>query len=494
MSRNTESLCCTPDIDSCIGAEVGRSPSILSAGLSIRLPATEATVSLFRQGTVNVFASGLGVQNIAGLSQSFGSPNVVNTSTISCAFLLKGIAVRFSVGANAYSVAGVAVPTPTALTDVQAQTGMPTGCSPNRPATFNLNQSAWAAAKCFLEAYVLYVKLGCKFILVNERLVDIGYIGASNSFCGFGTASMPISADVAEANDYAADVLKCGWQFMPLNAAGSCCADTPAIPLPEPLAEVQWGGPCFEGKYGGVFPVPMCLVLCPGMPMEYYLQTLTGTQCWQDCFLRNISDECEVTAGRLWSNKLVQTTCTVTTAAATTAVVTFPDGTTQNVAAANPLPSAAVCSSGSTSTVASGFSITFTVGGVPTTVGAGGIIPPTSATTVCNTSQIGWSSSVVFKGGCFSIEVALIGFELDADSCLAFFANFGQGMVGNVRELYLTHAGGYLQTAMMNSPQYRGLVGAGVAGLFGDAGLPHVRRGSFAPPTTLASLANPHGS
>lgn len=467
-------LCCDFDLKTLIDMPITLVPAIRSAVLHIQLPASKAQVDLFSGGRINVFG---------GTAQNSGTQFVNGDSTVNfspCTMLIKGFGVRVSSGVKMFALAGVVFPAGTLAGGcVPAITGAPGPTDPQIAATLNYNQDAAEAIYHFMEGYRLRVLIGCNVELFDERLAHFGSMGSPDSFCGFGTGQTGVQDVINEANTRMA-ASGCGFTFVSINAAGSGCCGGPAVPLLPLLVPLQWGSACLEGEYGGVFPAPVCLVLTPAMPFQMFLDGDEDSQYHQMKFRQLISCEGETTIGPGFSNILCVPTTTVTATFGAT-VIDPSTGRPVVVPAGGALPpgSFAVGPGGILSFPGGTAIIATAVPGTTVTVPAGGTtagIPTGLLVTTTANTPIGKSSVVSAKAGNLDIEFDIIGYDLEPEACLNYFAQYAPFFSPMVRNLYLMNASGWIQ-GQISSAVARGTV----------SGIPQTAQELLAPPKQLAA-------
>ncbi len=456
-------MCCDLEICGMLSQDIMAVPAVNASIMSLQLPVTDAQLQIFSGARISIY------QGSAGISGFTNQDAIVNT--FACPFLIRGFSVRLVSGPRLLSLTGYAYPTPTSVSDVPALTGPPAITDAFLDATLSYNMDAAEAVFHFAQAYNLRVMYACNNQLLSERIADFGVVGAPDSFCGFGNGMSPIQNIIAEVNNYYVD-RGIPMQFVPAWAVSSGCCGGAATAIAKGLANVQWGGPCLEGQYGGIIPAPMCTVVTPGNPLSIYLEVYESpsTAYHLARFRTLISNQGEETIGKQWNNRL----------SVPTTVVTFPFGGTVTplggapvaVAPGGIVPASTISvSTTGVVTFLGGASINTAVVGVSTTVlpGQTNVAAGAPAGTVAvasSSTAIGKSSVWAFKGGTLDIEIDVLGYDLETPQVLKFFCQYGKTFSPAQREMYATTANGYLTAAAASHPKLMQALGvAGVAAL-----------------------------
>jgi hypothetical protein len=463
MSDQIKDLCCDVDVESMVNQPIALVPSVKSSALRMQLPASPAQAALFNGGPISLFSQ----TNGNAAANGFVSGDVA-ISTFFCAFLIRGFAIRLASGPRALAIAGYAVAAPAA--------GASAGCVPAIPgppgpgdawfnATLNANQDAAEALFWFAEAYRLEVLLACFYQLFDERVADFGTISA-DCMCGFGTAQSEVQTLIAEANDRALEIGSPFQFILPMSSGGGCCGVGTPTPLGAHLAPVQWLGTDFEGAYGGVYPVPTCLVITPGQPFQMRLTLDDNADYALKKLQKLISAPTEQTIGAAWTNQLC----------VTTPIVTLPFGGTVGgtvIAPAGTLPAGTfTVSATGVVTLAVAGSIVPAFGSAPIAVAAGTTlaaagVPPTAAIVGSTSTAIGKSSTIPMKTGYITIEIDILGYDLEPEEAIYFFSMYSGLFSPLIRSMYMSSSSGWIGNQL-------GVIGTKVAGLnpgIGVAGL-----------------------
>jgi hypothetical protein len=179
-----------------------------------------------------------------------------------------------------------------------------------------------------------------------------------------------------------------------------------------------------------------------------------------------ISAPTEQTIGAAWTNQLC----------VTTPIVTLPFGGTVGgtvIAPAGTLPAGTfTVSATGVVTLAVAGSIVPAFGSAPIAVAAGTTlaaagVPPTAAIVGSTSTAIGKSSTIPMKTGYITIEIDILGYDLEPEEAIYFFSMYSGLFSPLIRSMYMSSSSGWIGNQL-------GVIGTKVAGLnpgIGVAGL-----------------------
>jgi hypothetical protein len=253
-------------------------PSSMPATRTYQLPLSQAAAK-------EAFPAEWAVTSIATQGQGIVGKWIA-TSSPNAPFFARGICIVGRVDPYSYSLTGASITPPSTggnsplIPPVVPVGGLPvigaagavTTDLAARPATFSYGASAWRAFVNLLQSYQFQYLLQGRYLMVNERSIDIGVIDSQWDFRGFGLAQIDPSSDIQEANQHFKNGLGADRIFSLPNI--SSLGDATAVPpvkgtgLAPQLADVQWGGPHAPGVFGCCMPLRPH-VLFPGQNYQF---------------------------------------------------------------------------------------------------------------------------------------------------------------------------------------------------------------------------------
>lgn len=196
-----------------------------------------------------------------------------------CDYIAKAVSARLTLGGVGYTTPGVAVPPPDVANSLSPEVGPcvnnggipatggtgPDAC-PAFPtaynATYDHNQWLWRFAQLFAQVHRLQVRI-CDYIVIDENLCDVSYIGCNTLFVGAGATKVDPMADIERLNNrLTSENINSDLIFLPQNTVCDGCVG------PQ-LTDAVWGSNRSSGT--GIIEFPTPVLLTPSMIFQVVL-------------------------------------------------------------------------------------------------------------------------------------------------------------------------------------------------------------------------------
>ncbi len=418
------------------------------------LPMTRAQLEQFFASEMPLFPFGVtngavasGAVGASGVTSGLGFTNtasVAGGSGLLCPLLVMGMQFFFDGELDVYSLAGVTeinAPGPTPGEDTPPQAG-----ETRHQGVFEFGRHILRAKKYFLEAYSYRMTVGCKTVLMADRMRNIGFC-ESEEVEGCGTAMMCPHEDILRANIIA---INNGFTkvFFPYLAVDEGTGD---FALPTPVVPAQRIGLRNKGCLNGLrkLPYPFLITRDTIFSAEFIVEDSIG-EYFRQRLIDTLTQEATpqpYAAG--YTDPLVDTDGTLTLGPAATAL-TVPDyfGQGQNlvITAGQQIPADVLYLSAGPGGVFTVHVLQQITGVAPITGLAPGGAPITGTlaalsalggslalalgaiTASATGAAIGQATVDVCKGGTFSFGVIFCGVDFTLQQCIDFGGSYGLGM------------------------------------------------------------------
>jgi len=187
-------------------------------------------------------------------------------------FFLRAVCLLIRVDPNAFAQVGssVARPTTSGTAPIRTPRVIPVGGVPDdptaRPAVFEYNHQLLQGVQDLLLAYQFQYLLQGRFLMINERAMDVGLVDSHTCMQGFGTANADPGLAIAQLNAYLAAANEAQiFQSPNVSAVG-----VDGQPLEPNLVQIQYATPVAPGVFGVCYPVKPH-VLFPGQNYQFLL-------------------------------------------------------------------------------------------------------------------------------------------------------------------------------------------------------------------------------
>lgn len=189
-------------------------------------------------------------------------------------FFLRAVCLLLRVDPAAWAMVGGAVARPAAAGTppirtprVIPQTGLADDANAV-PAVFEYNHQAIQGVTDLLLAYQFQYLLQGRFLMINERAMDVGMVDSHTCISGFGTAGADPGLIVGNANEHLGDTFGAGFPVFQWPNTTENGAD--GQPIEPPIVDNQYATPVAPGVFGMCYPVKPH-VLFPGQNYQFLL-------------------------------------------------------------------------------------------------------------------------------------------------------------------------------------------------------------------------------